>query len=128
MTTTTLHATGPLPPAEVWERYRQLDRWSDWAPQITGVDCAERVLTAGARGWVRGPLGVRLPFTIEAVDPAARSWSWTVSAGPVRLHLEHWVADGPAGGSTTGLRTTGPAPVVLAYAPLEQWAIRRLVR
>ncbi len=127
MTTTTLHATGPLSPDEAWRRYRLLDRWSEWAPQITGVDCDQRVLTAGARGVVRGPLGVRLPFTVETVDPATRSWSWTVTAGPVRLHLHHWVTDGPDGGTTTGLRTSGPAPVVLAYAPLAQWALNRLV-
>ena len=127
MTTTTLHATGPLPPAQVWDRYRYLDRWPEWAPQITGVDCAERLLTAGARGRVRG-LGVPLPFTIEVVDAAARSWSWTVSIGPVRMQLHHWVSDGPDGGTTTGLRTSGPAPVVLAYAPLAQWALHRLVR
>ena len=127
MTTTTLHASGPLPPAQAWDRYRFLDRWSEWAPQITGVDCAERLLTAGARGRVRG-LGVPLPFTIDAVDPAARSWSWTVGVGPIRMHLHHWVTEGPDGGTTTGLRTTGPAPLVLAYAPLAQWALHRLVR
>ena len=127
MTTTTLHATGPLPPAEVWERYRLLDRWPDWAPQITGVDCPQRELTAGARGRVRG-LGVPLPFTIDSVDPAHRSWSWTVGVGPVRMRLHHWVAAGPDGGTTTGLRTTGPAPVVIAYAPLARWALHRLVR
>ncbi|SEP13301.1 SRPBCC family protein [Trujillonella endophytica] len=128
MTTTTLHATGPLGPAQVWDRYLFLDRWPAWAPQITGVDCAERVLTAGARGRVRAPLGVRLPFTIEAVDPRARSWSWTVAVGPLRLHLHHWVADGPGGGTTAGLRTSGPAPLVLGYAPAASWALRRLVR
>ncbi|MGY1773995.1 SRPBCC family protein [Blastococcus sp. SYSU D00813] len=128
MTTTTLHASGPRLPSEVWDRYRYLDRWHEWAPQITGVDCPQRLLTAGARGRVRGPGGVALPFTIDAVDPSARSWSWTVGAGPVRLRLHHWVTDGPDGGTTTGLRTTGPAPLVLGYAPLAQWALHRLVR
>jgi hypothetical protein len=127
VTTTTLHATGPRAPGEVWDRYLFLDRWPEWAPQITGVDCPSRVLTAGAPGRVRGPLGVRVPFVVDAVDPVARSWSWTVAVGPVRVRLEHWVTDGPDGGTTTGLRTTGPVPLVLAYAPLAQWAIRRLV-
>ena len=127
MTTTTLRATGPLPPAEAWERYRLLDRWSDWAPQITGVDCPQRELTAGARGRVRGQ-GVPLPFTVETVDPTARSWSWTVGVGPLRMRLHHWVTDGPDGGTTAGLRTTGPAPIVLGYAPLAHWALHRLVR
>jgi len=38
VTTLTLHATGPLPPAEVWERYAVPARWPEWSPQITGVE------------------------------------------------------------------------------------------
>ena len=127
MSTVTLHATGPEPPDEVWERYAVPARWSDWAPQITGVELPVARLTAGVRGRVRAPLGVVLPFVVETVDEAARRWSWTVSIGPVRLHLLHWVTEGPDGGSTTGLRVTGPAPLVLGYAPLAQLAIGRLV-
>ena len=36
--------------------------------------------------------------------------------------------EGPDGGSVAGLRSTGPAPVVHAYAPLAQAALDRLVR
>ncbi len=128
MTVLTLHATGLEPAAEVWDRYARPARWPTWAPQITGVEVPVPRLAAGVRGRVRGPAGVTLPFVVEAVDEAARRWSWTVSAGPVRLHLLHWVSDGPDGGSTTGLRITGPLPVVVGYAPLAQVAIGRLVR
>ena len=128
MTVLTLHATGPVPPAEVWERYAVPARWPEWAPQITGVELPVARLTAGVRGRVRGPLGVRLPFVVETVDEAARQWSWTVSAGPVRLGLLHWVQPAPDGGATTGLRITGPGPVVVGYAPAALLAIRRLVR
>jgi polyketide cyclase/dehydrase/lipid transport protein len=128
VTVLTLHATGPVPPAEVWERYAVPARWPEWAPQITGVELPVARLAAGVRGRVRGPLGVTLPFVVETVDEVARQWSWTVSAGPVRLHLLHWVTEGPDGGSTTGLRVTGPAPVVVGYAPLAHLAIGRLVR
>ncbi|MGY1666862.1 SRPBCC family protein [Geodermatophilus sp. SYSU D00696] len=128
MTALTLHATGPEPPAEVWERYAQPARWPAWAPQITGVQVPVPRLAAGVTGRVRGPAGVSLPFAVESVDEAARRWAWTVRAGPVRLHLLHWVSDGPDGGSTTGLRITGPLPVVVGYAPLAQVAISRLVR
>ena len=124
----TLHATGPVAPAEAWERYAQPARWPTWAPQILGVQVPEPRLTAGLQGRVRGPVGLTLPFVVESVDEAARRWSWTVSAGPVRLHLLHWVTEGPDGGSTTGLRITGPLPVVVGYAPLAQLAIGRLVR
>ena len=128
MTTLTLHATGPETPAEVWERYAVPARWPEWAPQITGVELPAARLAAGVRGRVRGPLGVTLPFVVETVDETARRWSWTVSFGPVRLHLLHWVSERPDGGSTTGLRVTGPAPLVVGYAPLAHLAIGRLVR
>ncbi|MGX5655855.1 SRPBCC family protein [Geodermatophilus nigrescens] len=128
MTTLTLHASGPVAPAEAWERYAEPARWPTWAPQILGVQVPEPRLRAGLEGRVRGPLGLTLPFVVEAVDETARRWAWTVSAGPVRLHLLHWVSDGPDGGSTTGLRVTGPAPVVVGYVPLAQLAIGRLVR
>ncbi|MGY1704304.1 SRPBCC family protein [Geodermatophilus sp. SYSU D00697] len=128
MTVLTLHATGPEAPAEVWERYAVPARWPEWAPQITGVDVPGPRLVAGVAGRVRGPGGIALPFGVDAVDEAARQWSWTVSLGPVRLHLLHWVAEGPDGGSTTGLRMDGPAPVVVGYAPLARLAIGRLVR
>ncbi|MFW3171493.1 SRPBCC family protein [Geodermatophilus sp. CPCC 206100] len=128
MTVLTLHATGPEEPAEVWERYAVPARWPEWAPQITGVEVPVPRLAAGVRGRVRGPVGVPLPFVVDAVDEAARQWAWTVSLGPVRLRLLHWVAEGPDGGSTTGVRIDGPAPLVVGYAPLARLAIGRLVR
>ena len=128
MTTLTLHASGPLGAADAWERYAEPARWPTWAPQITGVQVPVPRLAARVEGRVRAPLGVTLPFVVESVDEAARRWAWTVSAGPVRLYLLHWVSDGPDGGSTTGLRITGPLPVVVGYAPLAQVAISRLVR
>jgi hypothetical protein len=128
VTALTLHATGPLGPGEAWERYAVPARWPDWAPQITGVEVPVSRLAAGVRGRVRGPLGVTLPFVVDTVDETARRWSWTVSLGPVQVHLLHWVAEGPDGGSTTGLRISGPAPLVVGYAPLAQLAISRLVR
>ncbi|MGY1592003.1 SRPBCC family protein [Geodermatophilus sp. SYSU D00708] len=127
MSVLTLHATGPEAPAEVWERYAVPARWPEWAPQVTGVELPVPRLVAGVHGRVHGPLGVALPFVVDAVDEPARRWSWTVALGPVRLHLLHWVAEGPDGGSTTGLRMAGPAPLVLGYAPLARWAIGRLV-
>ncbi|MGY1634467.1 SRPBCC family protein [Geodermatophilus sp. SYSU D01186] len=124
----TLHATGPGAPADVWERYAVPARWPEWAPQITGVEVPVARLATGARGRVRGPLGLALPFVVDSVDEVTRRWSWTVSVGPARLRLLHWVAEGPDGGSTTGLRIDGPAPLVLGYAPLARLAIGRLVR
>jgi len=128
VTTLTLHATGTAPPGEAWERYAVPARWPGWAPQITGVEIPVDRLTPGASGRVLGPLGVAVPFTVEEVDEAARRWSWQVAVGPLRVRLLHWVAEGPDGGTTTGLRLSGPALLVLGYAPAARLALGRLVR
>ena len=128
MTTLTLHATGTAPPAEAWERYAVPARWSGWAPQITGVELAAHRLAPGISGRVLGPLGLAVPFTVEDVDEADRRWSWRVRVGPFHVRLLHWVAEGPGGGTTTGLRLSGPAPLVLGYAPAARLALGRLVR
>lgn len=132
---TTLHATGPLPADVAWERYADLDRWSHWAPQISGVTVSEghgRRLHEGLRGTVRAAGLVRLPFEVVAVDEAAWTWSWSVRVGPATLHLDHGVEapradDEAAVRSRTWLRTTGPALVVLPYAPLALVALHSLL-
>jgi Polyketide cyclase / dehydrase and lipid transport len=128
VTTLTLHATGTAPPAVVWERYAVPAHWPGWSPQITGVELPAERLAPGVSGRVLGPLGLAVPFTVEEVDEAARRWSWRVAVGPLRVRLLHWVAEGPGGGTTTGLRLSGPAPLVLAYAPAARLALARLVR
>lgn len=127
--TTTIGASGPLPPADAWERYADLDRWATWAPQISGVDAGRRRLEPGLRGTVRGLGGLlRVPFEVLDVDEDARTWSWRVSAGPVTLHLEHGVEPRSGRvGTRTWLRTRGPAPVVWAYTPPAFVALQALV-
>jgi hypothetical protein len=43
------------------------------------------------------------------------------------LRLEHTVEPGPGSGTRTGLVVDGPAPVVMAYAPVARLALHRLV-
>lgn len=127
MATRTLEATGPLAPGAVWERYAVPGSWPDWLPQITRVDLSTPRIAAGSRGKLHAPMGVAVPFTVDSVDDEARRWSWTVRVGLLRLRLEHWVDDGPDGGTTTGMRVGGPGPLVAAYAGQAQAALERLV-
>ena len=128
MTTLTLHATGPVSPAEAWDRYLHPARWSGWAPQITGVETDADRIVQGLTGRVRGPLGITVPFVVDEVDDATRRWRWTVQVGPARLTLLHWVTTGPDGGTTTGLRVRGPLPLAAGYAPAALVALHGLVR
>jgi hypothetical protein len=122
---------GPLPPAEVWERYADPHRWASWAPQIRRVETAARRIAPGVTGTVHGPLGLRVRFTVADVDESARTWAWDVAPAvpplPLRVHLRHGVEVHPAG-SATWLTVRGPALVVAAYLPVARIALEFLVR
>lgn len=122
----TLTAAGPQPAALAWDRYDRLALWPTWSPYLLRAEPAGARLGTGLTGRVFGPLGVRARFRVGPVDAAARRWAWVVSAGPVRVRLEHGV-DAAGAGSRTWLVLHGPAPVVLGYAPLARWALHRLV-
>lgn len=122
--------TGPAPVQVVWERYADPTRWADWAPHVRGVEVdvhGEDVrLQPGLSGRVRGPMGLRVPFVVTAVDEERRTWSWTVRAPLVTVHLDHTLAE-VSDGTVAGLVLRGPWPVIRAYRPVARWALRRLV-
>ncbi|SHF51244.1 Polyketide cyclase / dehydrase and lipid transport [Jatrophihabitans endophyticus] len=126
MAIVTVGAKGRVLPDEVWDRYRDISRWPEWAPQISRVDATDDHVAFGVTGTVVGPFGVSVDFVIETVDEQARRWTWTVRRWPVTIRLEHAVTK-RGGGSATSLRLDGPLPVVVAYAPLARLALQRLV-
>lgn len=124
---TSVHVHGPATLDEAWDRYDRFDAWPTWAPQIRGVRADGGRLRPGVRGTVHGPAGVRVPFRIDDVDPTARRWSWTVwaFARPIRLHHDLRATER---GTRAGLTVEGPAVLVLPYAQLTRWPLRRLLR
>lgn len=111
----------------VWERYARPELWPTWAPQITAVETNAQRLIRGVTGRVHGLLGVRVAFTVVAVDETDRTWAWEVRFGPLRLYLRHGV-EARADGSATWVTVRGPGLAVLPYLPLARVALRRLVR
>ena len=128
MATKSIEATGPLDPAAVWERYALPGSWPTWLPQVPRVELSTARIAAGSTGRLHVARGVSVPFTVDAVDEAARRWSWTVRLGLLKLRLEHWVSAADDGGSTTGMRVSGPGPLVAGYAGQAQAALDRLVK
>lgn len=122
-----LTVRGSAAPELVWERYAVPARWPTWSPQIIRVEADAPRIAPGVTGRVHGPAGVRVAFTVTAVDEAARTWAWEVRAGPLRLHLRHGV-DAEPPGTATWLSVRGPAPAAVAYLPVAWVALRRLVR
>ena len=83
---------------------------------------------------MHGPPGFAVDFIVEVLDPAERCWSWRarVLRVGVQLHLEHGVQDDRIGVRTwlrirIRSRIRSPVWVVLAYAPVVQWSLTRLV-
>jgi hypothetical protein len=130
MTALRVQAHGVAPVTLAWERYADPSRWSDWAPQIQGVETEMVRLVAGGTGTVRAGLlpwpTLGVPFRVLEVDEVAMQWSWEARIGPLRLRLEHGVTSHLTG-SSTWLRVHGPLPLVLAYAPLARVALGRLL-
>lgn len=121
-----LTVRGPATPDQAWERYAVPARWPSWAPQIRRVEYEPARIEAGASGTVVGLGGVRAAFTVLEVDETGRMWAWRVRVGPARLRLHHGIEAAGAGCRAT-LVIQGPAPVVLAYAPVARLALRGLV-
>jgi hypothetical protein len=120
-----IQVEGSRPAAEAWALYTRPSRWSEWAPQIRGVRGHDGPVIAGARGVVLGPLLVRVPFVIEAVDPTALRWTWRVGVGPVGVRMDHGV-DAEGSGCRVWADIHAPAPLVLPYLPVARLALRRL--
>jgi hypothetical protein len=117
-----VEAAGTASRDTMWDAYADPSRWRSWAPQIRSVEPHEHI-REGLEGTVTGLLGVRARFRVLAVERDAGRWSWEVRTGPVRLRIDHEVDDGRA-----SITIEGPAPAVLAYAPVARLALSRLVR
>ena len=127
MSSRTLEATGPLAPEEVWERFAAPSRWPEWEPQIQRVELSTDRLAPGASGRMHVGYGVHVPFTVDAVDEAARTFVWTVKVGLLKLRLQLSVAAAADGGSIAAMTASGPGPLVAGYASQAQGALRRAV-
>ncbi len=121
-------ATGPVDPDEVWARYTQPARWPGWSPHLREVDYPDAVVQPGTTGRVTGIGGVVAVFRIDAVDHEARTWSWSVRSGPLRLSFDHGVdaaaRPGHAGAAPPGWSPTpcGRSPSGTPRSPGWPWA------
>ena len=124
-------ASGPADPDAVWDRYIHPARWPEWSPQIRSVDYPEESLDTGGTGTVHGPCGVAVTFEVLGVNAETRCWTWRVTVLGIQLTLFHDVravtVEGAAGTLTT-LDISGPAALVVGYAPIARVALGRLVR
>lgn len=120
-----IEATGPRSAEQVWRLYTHPSTWPTWAPQISSVHGVADPIGSGDRGVVHGPLLLRVPFVIEAVDDSAHRWTWRVGVGPLAVVLDHGVDQLPTG-CRAWAEVHAPYPLVLPYSPFARLALRRL--
>jgi hypothetical protein len=70
---------------EAWALLIDTERWAEWGPSITAVECSTRFIGAGSRGRVRTVMGFWLSFEIVRFD-AGHAWSWRVAGIPATGH------------------------------------------
>lgn len=120
-------ASGPVHPDEAWDRYARPERWSQWSPQVRGVQTDSDVIAAGSAGTVRTLGGAQVRFVVLDVDARARSWTWRVRVGPLGMVLEHHLRERPGGGTRAEVVMHGPWPVTRLYRLPATLALHRLV-
>lgn len=109
------------PASAAWDALADTTQWPRWGPSVRGVECEEDTVRPGLTGWVRTPVGVRLPFTITTVEPG-RAWSWQI--GPVPATEHHVASEGDASCTVSMAVPWWAAP----YALVCRVALRRLER
>lgn len=122
-----IEATGDVSLDEAWDRYRNPERWAEWAPQIRGVRGISSPLTAHQRGWVLGPWGFRVPVRILHVDAPGRAWRWRVGVPPAAVEMDHGL-DEVSDGTRAWVLIRLPRAVAWPYLPVARHALGRLVR
>lgn len=121
MSTVRVRRRGPASKYTIWARYRDPQRWTEWAP-VRKIR-ADGPLRPGLEGEMLTRLGLTVVFDVIEVDEGAGRWTWVLRAGPLRYRVEHLVEEGRA-----GMVITGPAPAVLASVPVARRALGRVVR
>ncbi|HZD78779.1 MAG TPA: SRPBCC family protein [Actinomycetota bacterium] len=121
MSTVRVRRRGPASKYAIWARYRNLERWPEWAPHIRELRAFGQ-LRPGLEGQMVGVLGMTAWFEVLEVDEPGGVWIWVVRSGPAKLRIEHEVAEGLA-----GMIITGRAPAVFAYVPVARRQLTRVV-
>jgi hypothetical protein len=106
------------PPEVAWTVLTDVATWPRWGPSVTAVRLDGPELGPGARGQVRTPGGLWLPFAITGWEEGRR-WDWRVAGVPATGHRV--APDG------AGCRVTFEVPWPAApYVAVCRMALRRL--
>lgn len=86
------------PPARVWDVMRDVERWHEWTPSVTGIRRLDRgAFRIGSRVLIRQPKFPPALWTCTELDPG-RAFAWvSVLPGLLRVTGRHGVEAAPGG-------------------------------
>ncbi|QIO22711.1 SRPBCC family protein [Haloarcula sp. JP-L23] len=97
------------PVETVWEVLTDTERWPEWGPSITAVDCDDRYVEAGTTGRVKTVGGLWARFRVTTC--AAHRWTWSVAGVPATGHFVEVHPAGAVVGFEIPVLAAGYAPV-----------------
>lgn len=78
---------------DAWDLLVDTERWPEWGPSVTEVDCPLGEIRQGTEGRLRLPGGVWVPFAVTHLQPRRR-WAWRVFGLPATGHRVDPLDDG----------------------------------
>jgi hypothetical protein len=104
------------PPDVVWAVMRDVERWQDWTPTVTGIRLLDAApLRVGTRAIIRQPKLPPAKWRVTELDEGGRNFTWVNWAPGVRVIAQHWVeASGTGSRATLSLRFSGVLAPLLA--------------
>jgi len=104
----------------------ETDRWPEWGPSVTAVECEGGHIVEGATGRVRLPGGLWVPFEMDSLsrptDETPGRWTWRVRDVPATGHRVEPLGD-------ERCRVVFELPLLAAgYAPVCHRALDRIER
>jgi len=73
------------PRSEVWDLLTYTNRWAEWSPFVSDVDCPRRRINEGTTGRVKTPIGVPVPFEVTEYE-SEEYWEWNIARIPATGH------------------------------------------
>jgi hypothetical protein len=109
-------------PAGIWERYTDVDHWSDWSKGVEESEL-DGEFEVGSKGTIKAPQLFRTRFELIEVDPERRFDSKAKVLGGT-IVFEHFIE--PAnGGTRITHRATLEGPLNFVWVPLIGRIVKR---
>jgi uncharacterized protein YndB with AHSA1/START domain len=102
-------------PASVWDRYTDVDNWSQWSTKGVEESSLDGEFEVGSKGMSKAPHMPKGKFELIEVEPEERFVSKATFPGGT-MHFEH-ILDATDGGTRITHKASLDGPLVFLWSP-----------